>query len=168
MKICMLTSIFPRFKGDHCGAGTTIYEMAKKLSSQHGLDMSVVAPNYYRIPKYEVMEGVKVYRFSYFFPRKLQKLAYDAGIPTNLRKFKLAKIQLPLVCPEFLFSSVLAGKKCRHPSHPVDFERTCRDSPGETISETNAHQRASRGFLGKMDAAIDQIHCRKCRLSYFQ
>lgn len=101
MKICMLTSIFPRFKGDHCGAGTTIFEMAKKLSSQHGLDMSVVAPNYYRIPKYEVMEGVKVYRFSYFFPRKFQKLAYDAGIPTNLRKFKLAKIQLPLFVLNF-------------------------------------------------------------------
>ena len=103
MKICILTSIFPRFKGDHCGAGTTIYEMTKKLSSQHELDMSVVAPNYYRIPKYEVVDGVKIYRFSYFFPRKLQKLAYDAGIPTNLRKFKLAKVQLPLFILNFIF-----------------------------------------------------------------
>lgn len=110
MKICMLTSIFPRFKGDHCGAGTTIYEMAKKLSSQHGLDMSVIAPNYYRIPKYEVMEGVKVYRFSYFFPRKFQKLAYDAGIPTNLRKFKLAKIQLPLFILNFFFRAFWRAK----------------------------------------------------------
>ena len=111
MKICMLTSIFPRFKGDHCGAGTTIYEMAKKLSSQHKLDMSVVAPNYYQIPKYEVMEDVKVYRFSYFFPRRLQKLAYGAGIPTNLRNFKLAKIQLPLFVLNFFLRALGRAKK---------------------------------------------------------
>lgn len=106
MKICTLTSIFPRYKGDHCGAGITIYETAKNLISHHGIEMSVVAPNSYRIPKYDILDGIKVYRFSYFFPRKYQKLAYDAGIPTNLRNLKLAKIQLPLFIINFFLRAI--------------------------------------------------------------
>lgn len=110
MKICMLTSIFHRFKGDYCGAGNAIFEMASKLALQHGLDISVIAPNYDRIPKYEVWDGIKVYRFSYFYPRKLQKLAYGAGIPTNLRQSTLARVQLPLFILNF-FCELFVGLK---------------------------------------------------------
>lgn len=42
---------------------------------------------------------MNVKRFSYFFPRRLQRLTYNFGIPTNLRKSPLAIFQLPL----FLF-----------------------------------------------------------------
>ena len=94
MKICMLTSIFPRYLGDHCGAGNTVYEMSKNLISVHGLDVKVVAPNDDKIPKFEVMNGIEVFRFSYFWPRQYQKLAYGAGIPANLRNYMSAKIQL--------------------------------------------------------------------------
>jgi len=102
----MLTSIFPRYKGDHCGAGNTIYEMVKNLTNNHGLDVSVVTPNYHKIPKYEILDGIEVFRFSYFLPRKFQRLAYDAGIPANLRRYKLAKLQVPLFIINFFLRAL--------------------------------------------------------------
>jgi len=111
MKICTLTSIFPRYIGDHCGAGTTIYDTSRNLKLRHGVDVSVVAPNHASYPKYEELEGIKVFRFFYFWPRKLQKLTYGAGMPTNMRKFKLAKIQLPLFILNFFLRAFNVARK---------------------------------------------------------
>lgn len=111
MKTCTITSIFPRFKGDHCGAGTTIFDMSRNFHAGHGVDVSVVAPNYPEIKKYEEMEGLKVYRFSYFWPRKFQKLAYGAGMPTNMRRYKLAKIQVPLFVINFFLRAFNVARK---------------------------------------------------------
>ncbi len=56
------------------------------------------------------MEGVKIYRFKYFFINKLQKLTYGSGIPENLKKSYLAKIQLPFLILAFFLQTLKLGK----------------------------------------------------------
>jgi transcription termination factor Rho len=40
----------------------------------------VLAPHYPNARKFEVMGNLKIYRFPYFYPLRLQKLCYDGGI----------------------------------------------------------------------------------------
>ena len=51
-------------------------------------------------------DGIPVYRFTYFWPSGLQKLAYGDGIPTNIRRSFLAKMQLPVFILFFFLKSL--------------------------------------------------------------
>ena len=152
MKVCMLTSIFPRFQGDHCGAGRTVYEMSKNLKHLHNIEMSVVAPNYQGIPKYENMDGIDVYRFSYFWPHRFQKLAYEAGIPANLRNFYLSKDSGAIIYYEFFSASFRSCAKSRYYSHTVDPEWYYWITSWEIIQKTNRSQCTASCLLKNMDA----------------
>ena len=95
ISVCMLTTSFPRFEGDM--AGRPVYELCRELSqSAH---ITVLAPHAPGFPKQEQMAGCFVHRFRYFWPERLERLAYgSAGIPANLRNGLLPKAQvLPLV-----------------------------------------------------------------------
>ncbi|PID86829.1 MAG: hypothetical protein CSB13_02460 [Chloroflexi bacterium] len=102
MNIIYLTTSFPRFSGDY--AGVFVYDLAKSLVDD-GVCISVVAPHTERLAYREDMAGIDTHRFRYFYPTAQQKLAYGAGIPTNLRRSWLARLQIPL----FLLSFFLKG-----------------------------------------------------------
>ena len=104
MKILVLTTSFPRYKGDF--AGNFVYELAKRLKEE-GFAVIVLAPHHPDTRLQENMEGLKIYRFPYFYPYRLQKLAYGNGFPDNLKRSNLAKIQVPLF---FLFELFFAIK----------------------------------------------------------
>ena len=57
------------------------------------------------------MEGIKIFRFPYFFPIKFQRLAYDGGILPNIKRSWLARIQLPFLFLAELFYAVKIIKK---------------------------------------------------------
>lgn len=104
MKILFVTSKFPRWKNDPQPAFT--YYLAKELVKV-GHEIHVIAPHYPKSKLTEIFEGIYVYRFRYFIPSSLEKLAYGAGIPTNVKNSLLAKLQIPL----FTLSEIIFVRK---------------------------------------------------------
>ncbi|NIM03349.1 glycosyltransferase [bacterium] len=100
-KICILTSAFPRDKGDL--SGNFILCLTKELIKRK-LGIFVLAPHAPRVKRSEELDKIKVYRFSYFFPFTLQRLCYGSGLPTNMRHSLLARLQLPFYSFFQLFS----------------------------------------------------------------
>jgi len=91
MKVCMLTTGFPRFKGDLFGS--FILELTKRLVNQN-VKVEVIAPHEEGLPRKEEMEGVIVQRFRYLLPTSWQRVAYGGGIPTNISKSWVARFQV--------------------------------------------------------------------------
>lgn len=107
MKILMTTTSFPLFK-NHT-AGVFIYEQAKSFVNL-GQDVTILAPYDLGSKKSEIMDGIKVKRFCYFF-KKHQGLCYGSGVPANLKKGFKYKIQLPILVLFFFIKCLLLGRK---------------------------------------------------------
>ena len=102
MKVCILTSSFPRFKKDH--AGIFIYHLSMWLAKK-GIEVVVISPHDNGFAISERWDGIRIIRFPYFFPLKYQRLCYGAGIPQNVKRNLIAKIQIPLfIISEIIFS----------------------------------------------------------------
>lgn len=108
IKVLVLTTTFPRWKNDSTAA--FVLELSKKLCV-NGLDIFVIAPHQSGAKTFEIMDGVKIYRYPYFFPKKYQTLAYGEGVLYNLKRYKLAKIQVPLFCISELFFAIKIIRK---------------------------------------------------------
>ena len=98
----VLTSTFPRWKEDTTPA--FVYELSNRLAKK-GRKIIVLAPHAYKAVTNEKLGNVEVYRFRYFIPSNLQKIAYGAGIIPNVKDSFLAKIQIPF----FLISEYFAA-----------------------------------------------------------
>lgn len=109
MKVCMLTTSYPRTRGDY--AGNFVHNLAKGLVEK-GIKVSVVAPHDVDTKEHEFIDGVEIYRFQYWFTKKGQKVAYGAGIPDNLKNSFLARIQLPLFLLFFSLKSLRVVRNC--------------------------------------------------------
>ncbi len=82
MKVGLLTTGFPRFDGDHCGA--FLLTLAKGMT-QAGVTLVILAPEpgeKGRPPRYP---NIEVRWVSYARPRRLQQSFYGSGVPDNLR-----------------------------------------------------------------------------------
>ena len=109
LKICILTSTFPRFKDDNYGI--FIYNNAIALA-EAGMEVHIITPSTKGSKSFEILNDVNVNRFRYWYPEKYQKVAYGYSIPQNLRMSSLAKIQLPFFLISFLWKSLLITRKC--------------------------------------------------------
>lgn len=112
IKTLQLATSFVRFKGED---GFTI-EYAKRLARK-GISLDVVAPHDRKKSKgFEELYGVRVHRFQYFFPKSLQRLAYNGGIAFNFSTSLLAKFQLPFFTASFFFKALrnMPGKDLVH------------------------------------------------------
>ncbi|MDO8549249.1 MAG: glycosyltransferase, partial [Ignavibacteria bacterium] len=101
-KILVMASTFPRWKNDTIPP--FVYELSKRLVSN--FDVYVLAPHFKGAKKYEVMDGMKVYRFQYL-PEKFETLAGSGGILPTLKKNKLNYLQIPF----FLIAEFFALRK---------------------------------------------------------
>lgn len=108
MKVLVLTTTFPRWKDDTTPA--FVYELSKRLQ-ENGLETVVLAPHHQGAKRFEIMDGMKVYRFPYFYPKKYQKLVYEGGILPNLKRSHLAKIQIPLLFLSELYHAMKIIRK---------------------------------------------------------
>ena len=100
MRVCLVTSSFPRFPGDL--AGSFVCDLARYLVARD-LQVMVLAPHAPGLPLRERMDGLRVHRFRYFLPQHCQRLAYGSGIPTNVRHSLLARLQLlPFVLAQWI------------------------------------------------------------------
>jgi len=93
MNITFLTTSYSRFKGDDANV-PWIEDLAKELVKK-GLSVKVVAPHDKQTKDVEIMDGVEVHRFKYWFTKSQQRVAYgNGGIPSNLNSL-FAKFQFP-------------------------------------------------------------------------
>ena len=99
----MLSTSYPRWEGDP--SSPFIEGLCKELVKK-GIEVNVVAPHDVGTKEYEIISGVKIHRFQYWFTKKGQKLAYHGGMPYNIAHFTLSKIQLPFFMISFFFKGL--------------------------------------------------------------
>jgi glycosyltransferase involved in cell wall biosynthesis len=90
LKVLFLTHNYIRYPGDH--AGGFLHRLAKHLLDK-GAEVTVLAPHSPGRPCFEIIDGVRIYRFRYA-PEKLERIAYTgemdrmvSGNPVNLLLF---------------------------------------------------------------------------------
>lgn len=108
MRICILCTSYPRSKDDYWVP--FMHSLAKELARTE--DVTVVTSGDAATKPYEVRDKVRIYRFNYFFPKKLQKLTYTGGMRESFGKGFLAKLQAPFFMLAFLIKSFRIGRKC--------------------------------------------------------
>jgi len=105
----MLTTSFPRFRGD--SAGIFVYHLAEALSKA-GQDVKVVAPWDTGSAEYEVMEEIEIYRFRYS-PRCELSIAYGGGgIPEKIKTEPGILSTLPLFTLSFMAKAAQVAARC--------------------------------------------------------
>ena len=137
MKVCILTTSFPRFKGD--SAGTFIYSLVSLLS-QKGIGFEVIAPHEPGSHFFERWGNIHINRFPYFFPLKYQRLCYGDGLLNNLRNSRLAVAQTPFfILVDFIYLLYILRKK--------------------RIDLIHAHWSLPQGFLGILAGHLLKVPC---------
>ncbi len=101
----VLASTFPRWKNDT--TPSFVYELSRRLASKERA-LVVLAPHFENAKKREFLDGLDTYRFQYFLPSSLQKVAYGAGIIPNVKSNILAFLQVPFfILSEYVNASKL-------------------------------------------------------------
>ena len=108
--LLVLTTTFPRWAGDH--EPPFVYELSRRLGDD--FDITGLAPHAPGAQKDEIMDGIRVRRFRYA-PDRLEKLAYDGGIPTRLRLYPW----LALLLPSFLLAQIGAALQLVRERNPA-------------------------------------------------
>ena len=90
-QLLVLTSTFPRWPSDH--EPPFVFELARRLTAH--FDVTVLAPHAPGAKTREIMDGVAVERFRYA-PERLERLAYQGGIPSKLHEQPLLALLVPL------------------------------------------------------------------------
>jgi glycosyltransferase involved in cell wall biosynthesis len=105
MKILFLASTLPRFTTDL--QAPFVLEQAQAWKTRRPADeVCILAPHDAAAARREQIGGVEIRRFQYFFPEKLQALAYPAILPNIKRNpFLIGQI------PPFLWAEYLAAKR---------------------------------------------------------
>jgi glycosyltransferase involved in cell wall biosynthesis len=109
-RLLVLTTTFPRWADDH--EPPFVYELAWRLTDT--FDVTVLAPHAPGAARHETMAGVDVHRFRYA-PDRFEKLAYDGGIPTRLRR----NPWLALLLPSFLLAQLSAAFRLARAHDPA-------------------------------------------------
>ena len=109
LKVCMLTTGFPRFQGDLFG--TFVLELAREIAAK-GTAVQVLAPHESGYPVRDDFDAVKIRRFRYFWPTSRQAVAYGGGIPTNIRTSWAVRLQVPLFLLGFWWNALVVVRRC--------------------------------------------------------
>lgn len=115
MKVLILTSSFPRNENSH--EGIFILDLVRKLHYR-GFVPYILAPHFLRGNLREVVSGIQVSRFPYFYPFRYERLAYGSGILFNLKRYPSAFFSIiPFMLSEFVGSLTIIAKNNIHIIH---------------------------------------------------
>lgn len=98
--ILVFTSTFPKFTPWDATPGF-VYELSRRLADQE-LHTIVLTPRVPGSKTYEEINGLKIYRYPYFFWEKLEKLN-DGAILPNLKANKWLYFQIPFLLLSWLY-----------------------------------------------------------------
>lgn len=90
-RILVVTSTFPRYQNDTEPA--FVLDLCRYLK-KYGYTIDVIAPHAEGTRKKEIINGISIFRYRYFFP-SFEKLAYSGGILANLKKNRLNYLLIP-------------------------------------------------------------------------
>lgn len=93
-EILLVTSSYPRWPGD--ATPPFVHHLAQDLRAL-GWDVRVLAPHAPGAARDEVMDGVPVHRFRYFWPESLQTVCYDGGALSKLRANRWNYTRIPFL-----------------------------------------------------------------------
>ncbi|MEK6808427.1 MAG: glycosyltransferase family 4 protein [Nanoarchaeota archaeon] len=105
MKVLILSPSYPRYEEDTRVPFVRAY--AKEIAKH--CEVTVITSSAPETKEFsQIMDNVKIHRFRYFFPQRMQRLSYtnSGGILESYRKSILAKIQMPLFLLAFFFKSL--------------------------------------------------------------
>lgn len=108
MKVCMITSTYPRYEGDVVPA--FVHDLAKNIVKQ-GIEVYIISPHHAFSKSEEDLEQVHVHRFQYMIPAKLEFLTGGAGMPSKLQKSFAAKVMMIPYLVSSFFKSLCICKK---------------------------------------------------------
>ena len=91
LRMLVLATTYPRWKND--STPHFVFDLNRQLVQK--LETWVLVPHSGGAKYLEELDGVRIIRFPYFFPARLQRLCYDGGIVPNLKSSWLARLQLP-------------------------------------------------------------------------
>jgi len=92
MRVCLVTTAFPRWPGD--GDGAFVGELARALT-RHGIRVRVVAAHSPGLPVYGKIGDIEIVRPRYWWPERLEMLRREVGgLPVVWRKYPLARVQI--------------------------------------------------------------------------
>jgi len=103
--LLVLTSTFPKSVSD--GTPPFVFQLCTHLLPH--FDVTVLTPAARKAPETETLQGVKVRRFHYFWPRFLERLA-DGAILENLGRSRWLYLQVPFL---LLFELIAAFRLAR-------------------------------------------------------
>ena len=93
--LLILTDKFPRWEGD-TAVSKSVEQLAESLSQQY--KVFVLCPHSFCAAIHQDIEGGKVIRFPYFYPRKWQVLSNEDGLHVSLKQKISAKLIFPFFC----------------------------------------------------------------------
>ena len=100
LRVLVLATTFPRWEGDREPA--FVFELCRQMAKN--VSLWVLVPDAPNAKSYEKIDGVRIIRFPYFFPRSIQTLCYGGGILPKLKSNWLARLQLPFfLVAQFFF-----------------------------------------------------------------
>ena len=100
-RVLMLTSTLPRWAGD--AEPGFILDLARELNADFDIDL--IAPHAAGAETNEVMQGLHVTRFRYWWPR-WQAVAYQGGMAWRIRENPLRLAQLPFFFGSLVWATV--------------------------------------------------------------
>lgn len=107
LKILVLATTFPRWKDD-----TTpkfVANLSKEIQENDN-DIIVLSPQHPDSKAREVMSGMKIYRYPYFYPKKYQKLREGSTVE-KVRQSHLVKLQIPLMMISLFIHTIWLWRK---------------------------------------------------------
>jgi glycosyltransferase involved in cell wall biosynthesis len=110
-RLLISASTVPRWAGDTLPA--FVLDQAVALRRRRpGLEIHVVAPHDEGAARYELVAGIHVHRFPYFWPARLARLAYPAILP-NLRRRPWLWLQVPCLVGAELVAVLRLARRLR-------------------------------------------------------
>lgn len=104
IKVLWITSSYPRFEND--SAVVFLRQLAHFLLEE-SIEIHILSPDDSAVESSLSQGSIQDYRFRYFFPRRLQLLAYGSGILPNLRTQPWLFLQVPF----FLLGQFLSARR---------------------------------------------------------
>jgi len=109
MRVCMVTTSYPRHEGDFCGF--FVERIARELTAR-GWQVRVVAPHAAGLPTREERNGIEIRRFRYAWPAGLEQLCYGAGIPSAIRSKPWVRLLLPAFAHALYRCALRSSRDC--------------------------------------------------------
>ncbi|MGQ9547772.1 MAG: glycosyltransferase [Roseiflexus sp.] len=110
MKVCFVTTAFPRWVGD--GDGAFIWELVRAVA-RRGIHTCVVAAHSPGVPTREYMDGIEVIRPRYWWPERWEVMRIaGGGLPVAWKRYPITRVQvLPFLLAHTL-ATVRSARSC--------------------------------------------------------